>query len=174
MPLKTKIVLKGFNFDKNAFLKHTEAAATSSVYQSAREWVKAVIINVPVWTGQALGSVKYAKGRAGPSSGLFLGEYLKVAIPINPGHFRENKNSRTGGLQGRYTFSQSKGEYRFTYQTDIVYYIIQDFFNIGISPTAPWESMLSGVRAFESKLVEEMEDRLPTVDQYLLDTKVEH
>ena len=169
MSIGTKAIIRGFKFNMGGFLQSTDTAAKSSVLSAAREWLKAVIQMVPVWTGQALGSVKYAKGRSGTSAGLFLGEYLKVQIPINPLHFRPNKNPRTGGLQGRYTFSSSRHQYRFTYQTNVIYYVIQDFFNIGVSPSAPWNSMQYGREAFIRSIREEMKIRLPRVNSFIID-----
>lgn len=172
MGIGFKAQIRGFKFDSGGFLKSTELAAKSAVYSSAREWLTAVIVRVPVWTGQALGSVKYAKGRSGPSSGLFLGEYLKTQIPINPYHFRKNKNPATGGKRGRFAFSQSRHQYRFSFQTDVIYYVIQDFFNIQVSKTAPWNSMKAGAEAFNSAIGQEMQSRLPRVNQFILDSEV--
>lgn len=172
MGIGIKTRLRRFTFDEGTFTKAVEKEATSAVYNAAREWLSEVITHVPIWTGQSLGSLKYAQGRTGVSAGLFLGEYLKLAIPIPAPHPKPNKNALTGGPQGRFTFSQSKHQFRFTYQTDVIYYVIQDFFFIHVSPRAPWLSMEFGANSFEFALRSEMADRLPKVAKFLLDSEV--
>lgn len=172
MGIGFKARIRGFKFDKGGFIGATERAAKSAVYSAAKEWLRAVIVRVPIWSGQALGSVKYAVGRSGNSSGLFLGEYLKQQIPIQAYHWKANKNPQTGGVQGRYTFSQSRHQYRFTFQTDVIYYVIQDFFNIKVSPRAPWGSMDAGAAAFNAAIGAEMASRLPRVNDFLLDSEI--
>ena len=172
MAIGFKAQIRGFKFDFGGFQKSTDTAAKAAVLSAARAWLRAAIVRVPVWTGQALGSVKYAKGRSGVSAGLFLGEYLKVQIPIRAYHWKPNKNPQTGGKQGRFTFSQSKHQYRFTFQSDVIYYIIQDFFNIGVSKTAPWNSMAAGAQAFNASIGEEMLSRLPRINDFILNSGI--
>jgi hypothetical protein len=163
VPLKTSFITNNYRFPKEKLTQAIDKKMQSAVYQAARAWLRAVILKVPVWSGQALGSVKYAKGRYGPSAGLFLGQYLKIQIPLYPVFPRPNKNPQTGGVQGRYSFSHSNNQYRFSYQTSVIYFVIQEFYNVGVSPSAPWHALTDAEPEFRAELRRQVVGKLPKI-----------
>lgn len=168
--LKSKIIGRKFTFNRGGFTKALDAKLDRSMILAARAWLEAVLKQVPVWSGQAAGSAKLATGRSGPSSGLFLYQFVKAQLPpLSPLHSRRNKNPSTGGAQGRYTFSSSRNQYRFTFQSDVIYFVIQDFYNIGVSPSAPWGALEAGAAAFSKSL---RSVNLPTVKDFTLSVDI--
>jgi hypothetical protein len=168
-------------FDGKKFTKEMERRAFQLMREAAREWVRAVYVKVPVWTGMARGALKYAQGRVGPSAGLFLSEYLKILIPIGPERthdgkpleVRKDKSPQIGGRKARYTFSYYKGQFNFTLNIDIVHYEINEF-HAGHPPSysRPWNSFQAGDEAFKAYIDANVERILPNVNDYTRETKI--
>lgn len=168
-------VLHKFHFNQGGWTKKLEQQGFALMKEGMREWVRAVIVHVPVWSGMARGSVKLAKGRAGPGTGLFLHQFLRVVIPINPvaDSWRRSKNPEAGGRQARWTLTHSKGQFRFTYNNDVVHYIINEFYD-GPPPsfTRPWHSFEAGRAAFETYLNANKDKLYPKVSDFTVKTNV--
>jgi hypothetical protein len=132
--------------------------------KAARAYIRALITQVPVWTGMALGSVKFARGPGG-----FLAQYLNIAIPIVPhpkAKVRSYKNAAAGGRLGSYDFTSSRHIYRFKLRSDVVHYILNEFFarppGVNEQIVAPWQSQEHGLRAFQDTVTSELA-KLPKV-----------
>jgi hypothetical protein len=181
--LGIKFKLKSFKFNNKKWSETRHQQTILAQKMAARAWVEAVVVRIPVWSGQALGSIKFAQGRSGESSGMFLFQFLKMTIPITPGpvatflHRTPKKNAITGGAQGRFTFTsnQNTHQYTFTFFTSIIYFIIQDFFNISISPSAPWGSMEAGKKAWHETIRSEIKKRLSGIAKFIdEDNEIRH
>lgn len=129
--------------------KTMDAALKILIREAAREWLRAVVLQVPVWSGQALGSIKFARGTNGN-----LSRYLNVSIPIVPVKARPNKNQYSN--PGKYNFPTAQNRYRFSFRSDVIYYIHNEFFPRtdpgagGQQIEAPWHSLEAGKEAFQA------------------------
>jgi hypothetical protein len=161
----------GLKFAKAPFSKKVDEAIKVLIRNAAREWLRAMIVRIPVWTGQARGAVKFARGPNGN-----LAKYLNVSIPIVPRETRKGKNAQTGGRQGQYTFRSGQHVYRFFFRSDVIYYIHNDFFvrhdadRVREQIRSPWRSLETGSKAFE-EFLERNKKNLPRIQDAI--TKVE-
>lgn len=174
--VKAKYELYALKIDNERWTKAIDSALQTLIRQAARSWLRAMIIHVPVWTGFARGSIKFARGTNGN-----LGQFLNVAIPISPiaispktykhgdGRVVPKTPSR-GGVFGNYTFTASQHRYRFNFRTDVVYFLINEFFGSKSSPLA-WHSFESGRKAFEQYIRDNILN-LPKVKDFLLKVPV--
>lgn len=138
------------------------------VKDAAREWLRAVVVRIPIWTGMSRGALAMAKGRSGPTAGKFLRTVLNIQIPIGSRTSdskakakRIGKTSAQGGRESRFTFSYDEAgkRFNFTYQTDVVQFIANDLYNVrdgaafgsqGAGAWArPWGAMKAGDLAFD-------------------------
>lgn len=146
--------------------------------QAARAWLRAIILYVPVWTGFAKGSIKFASGPQG-----FLGAALNVAIPINPSHTRPKwyyhpgrktrvrKIPQNGGRFSRYNFSVARKVYYFSFRSDVAHFIINDFYGSHATGAA-WGASEKGKRAFEEYIVLNFNRVMTDVGSFLLTVDV--
>jgi hypothetical protein len=173
--MRINLKLHKFIFNKGGWTKKLEEQGFVLMREAMREWVRAVIVKIPVWSGMARGSVKFAKGRAGPGTGVFLHQFLRVTIPINPvaNSWRWNKNPEAGGKQARWTLTFSKNQYRFTYNNDVVHFLINEFFD-GPPPsfTRPWHSMEAGRTAMINYIAANKNKMLPKIKDFTTTTTV--
>jgi hypothetical protein len=115
---------------------------------SAAEWLRAVILRVPVWSGMARGTLKWAEG-----NGSTLAAFLRVAVPIDPVHSTPKKNEHSG--KGSFYFQKvSRNRYEFSFRTEAVHYQLNEFFErydadrVKQQIVAPWGSMRAGDSAW--------------------------
>lgn len=138
---------------------------------AARAWLEAVILRIPVWSGEAMGSLKFAEGFGG-----FLGQYLDVQIPIDPISSRPNKNQITGGEKGRYSFTDSRHIFQFYYRSDVLHWIYHEILarpaGIQQQITAPWHALQYGAVAYVISMRESLR-LLPKVKEGLIFVKTE-
>lgn len=170
--VKFKFEFSKITFDTGGFTKAFDEKAARLVRMAARAWLRALILQIPVWTGFALGSVKFAKG-----SGGNLGKYLNVAIPISPrsrrprfyyhrGGRRTPKTPERAGTYSEYNFPSGQWRYRFSFRSDVIHFILNEFY-ASVSPSSPWLSMNAGRRAFLDYMKEHVKD-LPKVKDYVI------
>lgn len=162
--------------------KSFDEAAQRLIRQAARAWIREVILHVPVWSGMALGSIKFAKGTNG-----FLARYLNVQVPISPKSTRKmwyyhvvdgervgkriRKTPMNGGRFARYTFTGARKQYRFFFRSDVIHYIINEFYR-DVSPESPWNSMEKAGDAFKIYIANNYKRLLPKVSDYVVAVKV--
>ncbi len=160
----------GLQFAKDPYKKTLDEAIRRLIRQAAREWLRAMIVRIPVWTGQALGSVKFARGTNGN-----LSRYLNVAIPIVPRENRRGKGPTT--MPGRYSFTVQNHVYKFYFRSDVVYFLWNDFFirtdrgASGQQIQAPWLSMEAGAAAFRAT-IEDGKKKLPRIQDAMSKTVI--
>ncbi len=142
-----------FRLNQAKYNKTLDQAATRLVRQAARAWLRAMILQVPVWSGMARGSIKFASGPGG-----VLSRYLNVEVPINPIKATRKKNQLTGAPYGRYNFITSRHTYRFKFRSDVPHFILNEFFARtdagagGQQIIAPWNSLEAGAAAFRATI----------------------
>lgn len=145
------------------------------VRNAARAWLRALIIRVAVYTGFALGSVKFARGRGGE-----LASFLNVSVPINPKHDRPKwyyppgggrvpKTPDQGGRFAQFSFPVSQHRYRFRFRDDVVHFKLNEFFS-SVSPTSPWHAVKAAREAFKEHIRENVKT-LPKIKKYIIKSK---
>lgn len=167
--------LNKFVIDKGKFTKTLDDKATALLKGAAREWLRAVYVKVPVWTGEARGSLKFARGRSGPGAGQFLATFLNVAISIEPQEIREGKDAESGGRKARWTLGGHNGKYSFTFNEDVLHYIILDNHALGFgNPNfpRPWESFKAGEEAFNNHILLHKDRLAPKVSDFITFTQI--
>lgn len=163
---------QGFGFSKDPYNKRVDLDIQRIVRNAAREWLRAMIVFVPVWTGQVRGSIKFARGTNGN-----LARFLNVSIPINPIKARPNKNQLTGGPKGHYAFTIQRHVYRFRFRSDIIYYIHNEFFArtdpgaAGQQVVAPWHSLEAGEVAYRAA-IEAGKARITRIQSAIVKTRI--
>lgn len=170
--VKFQVELHKFKFDKKGFTASFDKQAQILVRQAARAWLRAVILEVRVWTGFALGSIKFARGPNGN-----LGQFLRVSIPISPVSERPKyyyhsdgrripKTPERAGVLGKYNFPTAQRRYRFSFRSDVVHFLANEFFE-SVSQTSPWHSMKAGREAFREYITAHSSD-LPHVNSFIV------
>lgn len=166
--------LHGFKFDLGGFTKKYEAAAEKLVRDAAKEWLRAVLISVPIWTGFAQGSIVFAKGPGGWDLARYLGMVGETRVPHdhdtpkwhwNQDGSKVRKIPENGGRFGRFNFPIGQHRFRFRYTNSLLYFHIESFYG-NISPTSPWFAMQHGRDAF-AKFVNQNKARLPKASRFL-------
>jgi hypothetical protein len=135
--------------------------------EAARAWLKAVITRVPVWSGEARGSLRP------------LGQFLKEAIPINPssspGALRAMAAGHTaaaGEAQGSFEFKIEGGRrVVFIFNTQVVHYLINEYYpapepNNLITET-PWYSFRAGRIAYDQYITQNLKTSIPRIKSYI-------
>ena len=143
------------------------------VRQAAREWLRAVIKEIPTYTGTARGTFKP------------LGQFLKVAIPKST----PVSNRKSKRIQGRtyklgpaagaqygtdFDFTQNAFKFGFNYTVELPY-IWWNSFGPGppqLKKPTPWFAIQQGTTAFGNHLREEMPGKFATLMRKHVRTKV--
>lgn len=169
--------LHGLKLDSGSFSKTFEAQVQVLIRNATREWLRAVVLRVRVWTGFSLGSVVFAQGQ----SGIGLARFLHMAVPVVPLHttpkwyypgFRGKvpKTPAQGAIFGEYNFPSSQHRYRFRYTNNVIQFGIGEFYGTPQSG-GPWDSMRAGGDAFNAYLKENIH-RLPQVKASVVKSNV--
>jgi hypothetical protein len=154
--------LRLLKINKRGYTEALQKAVDTQVRQAAREWLRTVMIHVPVYSGQAAASL------------VPLGRHLHVAIPIHPDPVARRRypgGISIGESQGTFSFSSEGWVSTFTFSTEVPHYLINEF-NAGLGspplrhPT-PWASMEHGRNAFMAYLQENLKSRIPKITDYI-------
>lgn len=135
-------------------------AAEAQVRQAAREWLRAVIPRVPVFTGTARGTL------------IPLGRFLKVAVPISPVAIRSGQGPDVGAAMTRpYYFHREGDRHYFRFNTDVAHFIQNEFYHAPNPPfrlknPTPWNAIIEGNLAFESYMKTTLPQRIPKIKDY--------
>ncbi len=157
MSVRFKGQLSGLRVN-GTFTKRLDRDLQRLIRQAARAWLREIITRIPIWSGETLGSIKFAQGTDGN-----LARFLNVSIPINAPYPRPNKNEQTGGTQGQYNFSYARNVYSFFFRSDVVQFILNEF-TVANSPTSPWDSLIYAQIAFENYIAENLDRFKPKLD----------
>lgn len=186
-----KSKLLGFKLNGAAWSKQFQRDMERLTRQAAREWVRAVIMQIPVWTGMALGSVKFARGSNGS-----LAQFLHVAVPINPVnstgktflsptsgkrvHLDKTKTPDAGGQMADYKFVFTKKTFSFQFKSTVPHFMHNEFFErtdpgaAGQQIEAPWNSLEKGRAAYLNYLRNEIRaSRFARITKFISRVSVE-
>lgn len=135
--------------------------------QAARAWLRTVITKVPVWTGEARGSLRP------------LGQFLRVAVPISPSSskwaqkaIREGHTAEAGAAQGQFEFKVEAGRrLLFVFSSDVVHYLINEYYDVSdkihLINEVPWYSIKAGNAAYKQYLATNLKDKIPKLKSYI-------
>jgi hypothetical protein len=159
--MRFEVKAKIISFERTRFINDLVKVADEQMRQAAREWLRAVILKVPVYTGASRGSL------------LPLGRYLNIAIPIHPVVRHPRWSPEVGALMQFFNFSHDLPSltWTFQYSTQVPHYLINEF-NVGlgqpplIEPT-PWRSFAAGKIAWDNYVRTEFFRRLPKISDYI-------
>lgn len=169
--------IKQIKFDAPKFGKTLEQKMERFHRNAAREWVRAVVKSIPVWSGFALGSVKFAEGMGGN-----LSRYLNIAIPITPvpkaprWYYHDWKDKRiqkiaiNAGRFASFNFSSTNHVFRFRFRSDVIHLIINDNYS-SFSPTSPWFAMERANRAYKNFVNKHIQEVFPSLKQFVTVTE---
>jgi len=147
-------------FKVGLFNKALRSMAETQVRNAAREWLRAVIPLVPVFTGTARGSLQP------------LGRFLRVAVPIAPVATRPGKGPDVGASQTRpYYFHRERDRHYFRFNTQVFHFIRNEFYHAPNPPfrlthPTPWNAIPVGNAAFDAYLRTTIPQRIPKIRDY--------
>lgn len=146
-------------FNKEKFNKTLDEKLHIQLRNAARAWLRAVIPNVPVYTGMARGSLAP------------LGRFLHVAVPISPIASRPGKSPEAGEQHSEFKFYRRSGQFVFSWNTTVLHYLINEFNDMsGILPLThptPWHSIAAGNAAFKLYVEQVIPKRLPNLGDFI-------
>jgi hypothetical protein len=142
--------------DVESYTEAMEAIVRTQMRQAAREWLRAVIPRVPVWTGMARGTLQP------------LGRFLKVAVPIHPVAVRPGMGPGVGARKSHFSFPERDHRFYFQWSTDVFHFIQNEFYQAPNPPfrlrhPTPWNAILAGKAAFDRYVAEVLPGRLRRV-----------
>lgn len=150
-----KATVKIIEFNDKEYITALNKKVEEQMKEAAREWLRAVIVRVPVYTGMARESL------------LPLSRYLNVAIPIDP---IAKRRGPSGEIQQYFAFEQQGEQFTFKYSTEVPHYLINEF-NVGLGspplthPT-PWHSFEAGRIAWREYVTTVFKYKLPNIKTY--------
>lgn len=170
MPIQLKGVFTELYLDVGRYTKTLDKTMNVQMRQAARAWLRAVIVNVPVWTGMSRGSY------------MPLGAFLRVKIPIVPSTsphaqsaIRQGRTAQAGADASDFKFDKNGTKYRFEFDMGVPSYAINEYFNvkppINLITPGPWHSFRAGEQAWEDYVRNEMPKRFPRVEQVIIQKK---
>lgn len=159
--VKTKFQSHKYKIQGN-YTKTLDKGLKALVRLAARAWLKEVITHIPIWSGETMGSLKFAPGTNGN-----LARFLNLAIPINPPHPRRDKTPETGGEQAKYSFTAAKARYSFFYRSDVPAFFYNEA-NISVSPRSPWQALEAGRISFESYIAKNIDKFKPKLKSLIV------
>lgn len=149
--------LMDLKFDVKGFRKTVDAALQTQLRMAAREWLRAVIPRVPVYTGMSRGTLQP------------LGQFLRVAVPISPVASRPGYSIEGGAAASSFSFTKEGAYYYFTWNNEVLQYQINEFHRVPLPlrhPT-PWRSLDAGRRAFDAYVKNTIPKRIPRVNDFI-------
>jgi len=160
--------IKGFytnvTIDTDRYTKTLDAMMKVQMRQAAREWLRAVIEKVPVWTGMSRGSLKP------------LGRFLRVAISIRPVAKRKGMGPGAGEAFQSFSFGVQGTTYSFEFDEGVEHYLINEFHDVSHSiplrTPGPYHSFEAGNQAFIRYVENEMPKRFPRVEKFIVQKRI--
>ncbi len=159
--------IQGIKLEYGKFTKSLNEIMETQLRNAAREWLRAVVIATPVYSGESRGSL------------LPLAGYLHRHIDIFPAHAWKVRppgptslGIEVGASRGSYSFTSTNYVYTFTFSTEVPQFLINEF-NVGlgspplIHPT-PWRALEAGENAINQYLDENILKRFPKVSDYVV------
>lgn len=148
------------SFNKDKYIKTLDETLKRQIRNAAREWLRAVLPRVPVWTGTARGTL------------LPLSRMLNVRNQIKPIKKKRGFGPNVGSDFGEFAFLDgTNGEYGFAYEINLAYFQENEFSpappKYKLTNPTPWHSFLAGDKAFHAYLDEILPKRLPKLNGFI-------
>lgn len=147
------------NFNMVKFKKTLDETLKTQIRQAAREWLRAVIPKVPVWTGTARGTLSP------------LARILRVQNNISPVAFRRGWGPSVGEQFGTFSFEESGGTYSFDYEINLRYFQDNEFQKAPpkykLRNPTPWHAFKAGDAAFKAYLNKILPQKLPNLTDFI-------
>lgn len=131
----------GIHFDLSDYEQQLGDYLIDALHEGAKAWLQAIAGRggrVPLWSGMARASL------------LELSELINGRIVVTP--LRAPSRVSQGRPLGTaiQKISESKSKVSIDIETNVPHYSLQEYQNVGISPRAPWQSLLAGKLAFQT------------------------
>jgi hypothetical protein len=154
--LKFKIGIRRLEFDKHGYHQSRKAVIEEVLKEAAREFLKAAIPLIPVWTGQARGAFRPLARAVGAEPPEI--SYKKGRRP------KPSKNPETGETyaEGPDITIEKKGSVSFKYKINLRY--------VGENELK-WKAIATGRNAFHKYIKENLRKRLPKIRDWLTDNE---
>ena len=142
--------------DVESYTEAMEEVVRTQMRQAAREWLRAVIPRVPVWTGTSRGTLQP------------LGRFLKVAVPVAPVAVRPGMGPGVGAAKSHFSFPEREHRFYFQWNASVFHFVRNEFYQAPNPPfrlrhPTPWNAIVAGNAAFERYVRDVMPDRLRRV-----------
>jgi hypothetical protein len=159
--MKIFLSLSKIILDKGRFTKAVDSKLKEIHKRANKDMIKAVYPKVPVWTGEARGTlVPFARS-------------VGAVIPINPVAVRRGHNATTGANQSTFNIVMKDGKYITQIDIQLLHYNYLES-NPGRSPTAPWRSLQAGKKAYKASIDKQLGRKLknlPRIKDYIVLTR---
>ena len=156
-----KLTLQGARFSTA-----WKQALETQMRQASREFLRAVIVRVPVYTGMARGSLQP------------VGRFLRVAVPIRPdprARLYPDKNPGRGRALGGFNFSNKGGfSPNLSINIGVLHFQLNEFRSskLKLRHPTPWRSFDAGRAAFRAYLRRNLAQKVPRINSFVVRTRV--
>jgi len=166
MPFTIKMRYSKLGIDTGRFTQTLDTNMKEQIRQAAREWLRAVILLVPVWTGTSKASLQP------------LGAYLKVAVPVSPVVNRKGFGLSQGRANQEFSFSREGNIWSFEFKEEVAHYLVNEYFNVNASgkfhlkTPGPYRSFAAGEKAFTKYIDTYLLQRVPNLKDFILEEEI--
>jgi hypothetical protein len=132
----------GIHFDLSGYEQQLSDYLLNALHEGAKAWLQAVAGRggrVPLWSGMARASL------------LELSELVDGRIVLSPQRARSRVSEGSSLGTAIQKISKSGAKVSIDIETNVPHYTLQEYRNVGVSPRAPWQSLLAGKLAFQLK-----------------------
>lgn len=160
------MTLTNIELDKGQYGEWLGKALDYGNRQAAKRWLRAVLTKVPVFTGEARGSLRP------------LGEFIKQQVPIHPVAIRKGHNAAYGAEQSHFEFKGGTYFQEFIFTVSVVHYLINEFYDVNppIHLThlpRPWFSFATGKAAYSEYIKQYIKKNIPEIGSFMKRTTVQ-
>lgn len=157
--MKIEINLTSLALDEVKFTEKLFDILDEQNKQAARQWLRAVLLRVPTFTGEARGSL------------LPLGAFLQEYIPIHVKEIRKGHSPSIGAEQSEFKFQRGINT-GFTFTEGVVHYIINEYYDVNppihlTHGPRPWFSFLKGREAYRAYMEKYLIENLPNIADFM-------
>ena len=157
---KIKARFSKLGIDTGRFTETLDTNMKEQIRQAAREWLRAVILKVPIWTGTSIGSLQP------------LGAYLRVAVPNNYKVVRPGMGPSAGRAQQEFKFKREGNVWSFEFTEEVPHYLVNEYFNVNatgkfhLTTPGPYRSFAAGEAAFTAYINAYLIKRVPNLHDF--------
>lgn len=165
---KITMAMKKVDLNVKKFEEDLSEALANEIKEGTRAFLKAVLTKVPVYTGQARGSLKP------------VGQFLNMNISIRPtkGAVKKHPNVKPsdGEKFGSIEFIKNGLNVKVTITQHLMHYLINEFHDvsnsINLKRDVPWNSFEVGRLAYIEYMKTHLKKRIPIIANYITFTLI--